>query len=235
MNQTSEENYDDSLKENANIKSLPKHFKTKPSNDKTSFRFTHHNINDEVFLTFPNTSYIDNEESRLEILAKYNNTKDNLISPIKIIFGEDERTTVLIKNIPESYLPKTLLSELLKNKDLKGKFNFFYLPYKTSSNKNYGFAIVNFTNPLHVITFYEMYNKKYFNKYTTKDKRLDISFININTCKNKQFHDDLCEVQLPLKYLDIFKKVNRKAVCVVKEVNIYNEGMFVVKKNKKNK
>jgi hypothetical protein len=37
------------------------------------------------------------------------------------------------------------------------------------------------------------------------------------------------EIVLPYKYMSLFKEIYRKAVCVVKDVNLYGEGCFVVK------
>lgn len=180
-----------------------------------------------------NYNHNTNDESKLLFFAKCFSGKDNAIEPSKIIMGEEHRTTVLIKNIPENYLPKELLNEFLANKDLKGKFNFFYLPYRDNKAKNYTFAIVNFINPLHVIMFYELYEKKKFSKYIT-DKSLELCYITLNSCKNKCKHKDNTDILIPLKYLTLFKKMYKNAVCIIKEVNMYNDGYFKVKSFGKN-
>lgn len=140
--------------------------------------------------------------------------------------GDETRTTILIKNIPVNYQPKELLGELLSNEDLKGKFNFFYLPYNNKRNENYGFSILNFVNPFHVILFFEMYHKKKFSKYIT-EKSLELSYINYKNSNTIQ--EDNIDLLIPLKYLKLFKKIYRHAVCIVKDVNFCNEGMFRVK------
>jgi hypothetical protein len=37
-------------------------------------------------------------------------------------------------------------------------------------------------------------------------------------------------MEIPLNYLSLFKKIYPKRVCITKEKNLYNEGIFVVKK-----
>lgn len=160
-------------------------------------------------------------------LKLLNATKHNSISPMKIILGEETRTTILIRNIPNNYLPKELLNELLSNEELKNKFNFFYLPLNRKTNKNYGFSIINFTNPFHVILFYEMYQKKKFLKFIT-EKGFELNYI---AYKNSQRNitDDSNEILIPLKYMKLFKQIYRQSVCIIKDVNFCNEGMFRVR------
>ena len=42
------------------------------------------------------------------------------------------------------------------------------------------------------------------------------------------------EFLLPLKWLELFKKIYKNSVCIVKEINIYNDGTFLVKNIGKN-
>ena len=44
----------------------------------------------------------------------------------EIVNGEDTRTTLMIKNIPNKYTQKMLIQKF--NQSHKGKFDFFYLP-----------------------------------------------------------------------------------------------------------
>ena len=170
----------------------------------------------------------DLDKSKRFNLKLLNTFSKNVISPMKIILGEERRTTLLIKNIPLSYQPKDLLNELLTNEYLKGKFNFFYFPFNRRKNQNYGFSIINFTNPFHVILFYEMFNKKKFLKYIT-EKGLELSYIPYKNTHSSSIQEDNNEILIPLKYMKLFKQIYRQAVCIVKEVNCYNEGMFKVK------
>ena len=238
LDASSSENYDESLDEQSTSKLLPKQFVSKTLISALDSTDKHkRSSSEEIILNLLNTTtstesnnddhYNYNEESKLLFFAKCFSGKDNAIEPSKIIMGEEARTTVLIKNIPENYLPKELLNEFLANKDLKGKFNFFYLPYRETKAKNCTFAIVNFVNPLHVILFYELYEKKTFAKYIT-DKSLELCFITLHSCKNTHEHKDNTDILIPLKHLALFKKVYKNAVCIIKEVNMYRDGLFKV-------
>ena len=164
-------------------------------------------LNDEeINLHFLDTSSSSTDEeehsSDYDISNRFNVsflnvTKKNLISPTKIILGDEQRTTILIKNIPPNYYPKDLLSELLANNDIKGKFNFFYLPFNSRKNENYGFSIINFVNPFHVILFYELYHKRKFSKYIT-EKSLEISYTNYFNTKRVEIVEDNNDILLPI-------------------------------------
>lgn len=233
-----EGDYDDSLDEKSNQKHIPQEFYSKSSLHSTSNTAYFNKDNDEeiqIHFLDTSSSSTDEEEhsSDYDISNRFNVsflnvTKQNLISPTRIILGDEQRTTILIKNIPTNYYPKDLLSELLTNNDIKGKFNFFYLPFNNRKNENYGFSIINFVNPFHVILFYELYHKKKFSKYITA-KSLEISYINYNNTKRIEIVEDNNEILLPLKYLSLFKRIYHHSVCIVKERNFCNEGMFRVK------
>ena len=77
-----------------------------------------------------------------------------------------------------------------------------------------------------MILFFEMYHKKKFSKYIT-EKSLELSYINYKNSNTIQ--EDNIDLLIPLKYLKLFKKIYRHAVCIVKDVNFCNEGMFRVK------
>lgn len=163
---------------------------------------------------------------------KNKTNKQNLISPTKIIFGEELRTTILIKNVPKSYYPSDLLAEIISVKEFAGKFNFFYLPFDEVKGENYGFAIINFVHPLHILLFYEVYQKKTFKKFIT-GKHLHICFFSYSKIYKENVQEET-EFLLPLKWLELFKKIHKNSVCIVKEINIYNDGTFLVKNIGKN-
>ena len=224
--------YDDSLDEKSNKKNIPQEFYSK-----SSLVFSPDSDDSiELNVIDSSSSSTDEEEhsdsGNYELTKRFglellNATKHNTISPMKIILGEETRTTILIRNIPKNYLPRDLLNELLSNEDLKNKFNFFYLPINKKTNKNYGFSIINFTNPFHVILFFEMYQKKKFLKFIT-EKGLELNYI---AYKNSQrsIANDSNEILIPLKYMKLFKQIYRQSVCIIKDVNFCNEGMFRVK------
>ncbi len=74
--------------------------------------------------------------------------------------------------------------------------------------------------------FFEWKNNiKKFNKINKFDLRL------INN-KEDFFQNKIYnfQMEIPLNYLSLFKKIYPKRVCITKEKNLYNEGIFVVKK-----
>ena len=84
------------------------------------------------------------------------NHKDNIqfnhysISLEKIENGEDKRTSVIIKNIPNT-LTKDDLKSILEG---IGNINYLYLPFDKVINRNLGFAYVNVVNYKNIINLY---------------------------------------------------------------------------------
>ena len=54
----------------------------------------------------------------------------------KILNGEDNRTTIMIKNIPNKYTQKMLLEKI--DKLHARRYDFFYLPIDLKNNCNVG-------------------------------------------------------------------------------------------------
>ncbi|KAM3135813.1 hypothetical protein pb186bvf_012066 [Paramecium bursaria] len=82
----------------------------------------------------------------------------------------DNRTTLMLKNIPRFMSPQDL--KFLLNKDFKGQYDFIYLPYdiqvliqnNQQVSNNLGYAFVNFTNNHAVLKFYTQYNNRRWNQ-----------------------------------------------------------------------
>ena len=55
--------------------------------------------------------------------------------------GEDKRTTLMIKNIPNKYTQKMLLATI--DEDFRGHYDFFYLPIDFKNKCNVGYAFIN--------------------------------------------------------------------------------------------
>ena len=92
---------------------------------------------------------------------------DNLIK------GTDERTTVMIRHIPNKYTSKALLDEL--NTICKDKYDFFYLPLDNENECNLGYAFINFVHPLHIVHFYHIFKARKWRLYKS-NKECDLSF-----------------------------------------------------------
>ena len=84
------------------------------------------------------------------------NHKDNIqfnhysISLKKIENGEDKRTSVIIKNIPNT-LNKEKIKQILEG---VGNINYLYLPFDKVMNRNLGFAFINVVNYKNIINLY---------------------------------------------------------------------------------
>jgi len=101
--------------------------------------------------------------------------------------GQDKRTTLMIKNIPNKYSQKMLLDSLEKH---KGNFDFFYLPIDFKNKCNYGFAFINFVRPEYIPAFYQEFNGQTWQRFNSQ-KVCSISYAKIQGREaliEKNFH-----------------------------------------------
>ncbi|KAK4787602.1 hypothetical protein SAY86_011435 [Trapa natans] len=84
----------------------------------------------------------------------------------KIIGGEDTRTTLMIKNIPNKYTSKMLLTAIDENH--RGTYDFLYLPIDFKNKCNVGYAFINMLSPAHIIPFYKNFNGKKWEKFNSE-------------------------------------------------------------------
>ncbi|GMH19393.1 hypothetical protein Nepgr_021234 [Nepenthes gracilis] len=84
----------------------------------------------------------------------------------KIASGEDTRTTLMIKNIPNKYTSKMLLAAIDENH--KGTYDFLYLPIDFKNKCNVGYAFINMLSPSHIIPFYEAFSGKKWEKFNSE-------------------------------------------------------------------
>ena len=81
-----------------------------------------------------------------------------VISVEKIINNVDLRTTLMVKNIPNTISQVQLLEQF--NLRHKGSFNFFYLPIDFKTKLNVGYAFINFKEPSKIVNFFLEFNCK---------------------------------------------------------------------------
>ncbi|KAI7730339.1 hypothetical protein M8C21_025096, partial [Ambrosia artemisiifolia] len=74
----------------------------------------------------------------------------------KITSGEDTRTTLMIKNIPNKYTSKMLLAAIDENHS--GTYDFLYLPIDFKNKCNVGYAFINMLSPTHIVPFYQVFS-----------------------------------------------------------------------------
>ncbi|KAF9589730.1 hypothetical protein IFM89_028639 [Coptis chinensis] len=84
----------------------------------------------------------------------------------KIVSGEDTRTTLMIKNIPNKYTSKMLLAAIDENH--RGTYDFLYLPIDFKNKCNVGYAFINMVSPSHIIPFYQAFNGKKWEKFNSE-------------------------------------------------------------------
>ena len=95
---------------------------------------------------------IKQRNTPIEERAKY------VINLEKIINEKDQRTTLMIKNIPRNIMQSFLMDII--NKKFEGLFNFFYLPIDFIKKENAGYAFINFKNSKNIVDFYIEFNEK---------------------------------------------------------------------------
>ncbi|GER45084.1 RNA-binding protein [Striga asiatica] len=103
---------------------------------------------------------------RSEFGNQMDNKKHYQLDLEKIVNGEDSRTTLMIKNIPNKYTSKMLLAAI--DETHKGAYDFLYLPIDFKNKCNVGYAFINMVSPSHIITFYEAFNGKKWEKFNSE-------------------------------------------------------------------
>ena len=139
----------------------------------------------------------------INILESYDNNSNvsenhkRKIDITNIITGEEKRTMIEINKIQKKCNIKTFKEEL-NNKGFKGKYDYISFEiidrYNNDSNinTNYKKVYINFNEPLHIIIFYCLYQKKYFNfkgninniQYSEHIPKRDICLESNNNLKN---------------------------------------------------
>ncbi|KAK8958226.1 Protein MEI2-like 2 [Platanthera guangdongensis] len=126
-----------------------------------SFHYTGHGCNSlEEFTERGRTLRADNNGNPLDGKKQFQLDLDRIIS------GEDTRTTLMIKNIPNKYTSKMLLAAI--NENYKGAYDFLYLPIDFKNKCNVGYAFINMASPSHIISFYQAFNGKRWEKFNSE-------------------------------------------------------------------
>lgn len=84
----------------------------------------------------------------------------------RILRGDDKRTTLMIKNIPNKYTSKMLLAAI--DERHRGTYDFIYLPIDFKNKCNVGYAFINMTDPALIVTFYQTFNGKKWEKFNSE-------------------------------------------------------------------
>ena len=117
----------------------------------------------EILLELIFTKFMSTKESRfaplfdtmrVEDASPKIRSKTFTISLEKILKGEDKRTSVMIKNLPND-VNKDYINKILCD---VGNINYVYLPYDKNSSRSLGFAFVNVVNYKNIIKLYNKLN-----------------------------------------------------------------------------
>lgn len=88
--------------------------------------------------------------------------------------GQDKRTSLMVRNIPNKYTQQMMLNELRENGYDSQKIDFFYLPIDFKNKCNRGYAFVNFVDYLDIVPFWEHYHGRHWRMFNS-DKICDVS------------------------------------------------------------
>eukprot|EP00299_Pterocystis_sp_00344_P017243 c8645_g2_i1.p1 GENE.c8645_g2_i1~~c8645_g2_i1.p1 ORF type:complete len:206 (+),score=62.07 c8645_g2_i1:44-619(+) len=80
--------------------------------------------------------------------------------------GDDTRTTLMIRNIPNKYTQKMLLDTI--NEQFNGTYDFFYLPIDFKNKCNMGYAFINFVSPLHIVPFSQRFRSRKWDRFNSE-------------------------------------------------------------------
>ncbi|PWA88463.1 protein MEI2-like 4 [Artemisia annua] len=84
----------------------------------------------------------------------------------RIMRGDDRRTTLMIKNIPNKYTSKMLLAAI--DERHRGTYDFIYLPIDFKNKCNVGYAFINMTEPPLIVPFFQAFNGKKWEKFNSE-------------------------------------------------------------------
>ncbi|KAL4445636.1 hypothetical protein ABPG74_006187 [Tetrahymena malaccensis] len=154
--------------------------------------------------------------------------------------GQDKRTTVCIKNIPNKYQLNCVLQTIEKNH--KDNFDFFYLPIdfnvniflilsniiqiNNNQNKcNVGYAFINFIKPEYIREFYLEFNGKKWKKFNS-DKICSLKYATIQGIPQLQEHFQNSSVmnQREKKFKPVFLNVISNMIDKQKLQSTQNES-----------
>ena len=118
-----------------------------------------------------------NRNSNKEKKSRPSEKKFDLNIDIKrILYLEDRRTTLMIKNIPNKFQRDALLKTIDEN--FKGAYDLFILPTDANGFKNFGYSFINFTNCYYIPYFYFLFHEKKWSS-TNSQKVCQITYSKI--------------------------------------------------------
>ena len=188
--------------------------------------------NESRFINIFNTlkklssSNIENEIYEMKSMKQNKRTSD--INIYKILTLEERRTILMIKNVPNKFTKDIFLS--IFNKEFEDKFDLFLLPTDIKEKKNYGYAFINFINPLDIIYFFYRFNgKKWPNTNSVKICEIVFSKIQGINKMIKHYHIKVMYQKIMMKNeeenkkdIDIYLKDKKDIIIPIVFLNEFN-------------
>jgi len=117
---------------------------------------------------------------------KYNDEdRSKFFLNVEVTMGDDRRTTLMIKNIPNKYSQKMLLSAV--DEHFKGLIDFFYLPIDFKNKCNVGYAFINFIDYSNISAFHAEFHNKKWEKFNS-EKVCELTYARIQGKTNLIAH-----------------------------------------------
>lgn len=91
--------------------------------------------------------------------------------------GKEQRTTIMIRNIPSRYTQQLLIDELVAS-GFRGSFDFIYLPIDFRNGCSMGYSFANFIHPQDVVHFFTRWNGRRWPQFSSR-KRCELAFARI--------------------------------------------------------
>ncbi|XP_061956371.1 protein MEI2-like 1 isoform X1 [Populus nigra] len=114
----------------------------------------------------PNERVRNLSHRRIESNSNHSDKKLYELDIDCILRGEDSRTTLMIKNIPNKYTSKMLLAAI--DDHCRGTYDFIYLPIDFKNKCNVGYAFINMIDPQQIIPFHKAFNGKKWEKFNSE-------------------------------------------------------------------
>ncbi|XP_061952311.1 protein MEI2-like 1 isoform X1 [Populus nigra] len=114
----------------------------------------------------PNERVRNFSHRRIESNSNHSDKKQYELDVDCILRGDDNRTTLMIKNIPNKYTSKMLLAAI--DEQCRGTYDFIYLPIDFKNKCNVGYAFINMIDPQQIIPFHKAFNGKKWEKFNSE-------------------------------------------------------------------
>ncbi|KAK5942152.1 hypothetical protein PMZ80_006107 [Knufia obscura] len=124
------------------------------------------------------------------------NANGNVVDIMKIMLGQDVRTTIMLRNIPNR-VDQSGLKKLLDETSF-GQFDFMYLRIDFANNCNVGYAFINFVDPMAIVPFAKARAGQKWNLFQS-DKIAEISYATIQgkDCLVQKFRNSSVMMENP--------------------------------------